>query len=416
MSGPILTDVTPACLVDGLPEIRLTVTPITSHESSQAPSAGSSTAAARAPLLLVVGNDALLAARPATAIQLCHAGLQAGFDAVLPGSWGDELVAEACARHLAARQPGPAVFCACPHVAQRVLGTGTDLAPFIASFLSPPAALSRYLRALYAPDPIRLTYVGRCPGAHGEAYDAIISPDEFLRLLDDRGIVPAAQPDAFEATVPPDRRRFHSLPGGMPVATSLRHEGAPHSVVELMADDFAAELAQVLLEGMPMLIDASARLGCACAGATTGGADCARDARHELVALEPPRAFAPVLELPVDGFDLSLPLPEATRDTTDLIARLSRTALAAPLPPDVAAPRTLPSATEQIVERGIDVESGDAPRRRSPAGGIPVVRPPQGFSPVARGNDGRILPRAYVARRRSGPRPAVDDERADPGR
>lgn len=413
MSGPILTDVTRVCLVDGFPDATPTVPQITSPDQSQAPSASASPSAVRAPLLLVVGNDALLAAQPASAIQLYHAALQAGYDAVLPGSWGDELVAAACARHLAERRGGSAVFCACPHVAHRLLGLGTDLAPLIASFVSPPAALSRWVRALYEPHPVRLTYVGRCPGASGEAYDAVISPEEFLRLLTDRGLAPAAQPEAFEAMVPPDRRRFHSLPGGMPAASSIRSEGAPHSVVELMGDDFATELAQRLLDGMPTLVDAAARLGCACAGSSAPTAEQAREARPAMAAVEPPRAFGPVLELPAEGMELSQPLPAATRHLTDVVAGLSRTTLGAPAPSGATTPLQLPASTG--IGEGDKAHDDETPRRRSPSGGVPVVRPPLGFSPVARANDGRVLPRAYVARRRSGPRPATDDDRTPPG-
>jgi hypothetical protein len=387
------------------------VTPITNPDSPRAPSASAARSATRTPTLLVVGNDALLAARPATAVQFAHAGLRAGFDVVVPGSWGDELVAAACARHLAAGRRTPAVFCACPHVAQRLLGVGAELAPFLASFVAPPTALARFLRRLYEPGTVRLTYVGRCPGAFGDAYDAVVSPEEFLRLLADREIVPAAQADAFEALVPPDRRRYHSLPGGLPAVTSLRTAGAPHAVVELMGDDLAGEIAQHLLNGLPALVDASARLGCACAGATLGAApEASDDPRAAVAAMEPPRALAPVVELPTDAFDLTLPLPAASRDTTDLIAALTRQALAILEGAEPHAETGPPMPTEQVVERLVAVEHDGPPRRRSPAGGVPVVRPPAGFTPIARGNDGRVLPRAYVARRRSGPRPAMPDD------
>lgn len=386
--------------------------PITNPESPTAPSAGVARSVTRAPTLLVAGNDALLAARPATAVQFAHAGLRAGFDVVVPGSWGDELVAAACARHLAAGRRTPAVFCACPHVAQRLLGVGAELAPFLASFVAPPTALARFLRRLYDPQPIRLTYVGRCPGASGDAYDAVVTPEEFLRLLGDREIVPAAQAEAFEALVPPDRRRYHSLPGGLPAVASLRSAGAPHGVVELMGDDLAGEIAQHLLNGLPALVDASARLGCACAGASAAAPeDASADPRAAIVAMEPPRALAPVIELPSDGFDLVLPLPAAARDTTDLIAALTRQALSIIEAADTDADETAAPATELVVERPVEVEHDGASRRRSPAGGVPVVRSPAGLTPIARSTDGRVLPRAYVARRRNGPRDGPTPDR-----
>lgn len=362
--------------------------------------------------IVVLGNDAFLAARPASPVQLTHAALAAGFDAAVPASWGDELVAAACARELAGPGASPSVFCACPHVAQRLLTTGAELAPFLVSLVSPPVALSRHLRSFYETGLVRLTYVGRCPGAHG-AYDAIVHPDEFLRLLADRDIHADAQPDAFEAVVPPDRRRYFSLPGGLPALTALRSAGVPHGIVELTGGDFAADLAQHLLSGVPLLIDGAAQLGCACAGATS---ECARDARTDLMAHEPPRAFAPVIDLP-EELRLTAELPRAARDVADVVAAIARgTAGGAPAArPVVEAAPVLPARlpAEQVVDRGVSL-AADAhavpPRRRSPATGVPVVRPPAGFTPIARANDGRVLPRAYVARRRGGTRPALDDD------
>lgn len=393
------------------------MTRLTHSTETRAPSATRETVPDRAAVLLVLGNDALLTARPATPVQLIHAGLRAGFDAVVPGSWGDELVAAACAGHLAARGGAPAVFCACPFVAQRVLAAGPELSPWLASFVAPPAALARHLRALYPSGGVRLTYVGGCPGAFGDAYDAVIAPEEFLRLLADRGIEPATQPDAFDAVLPPDRRRFHSLPGGLPALTALRAAGAPHGIVELTGPDLPAELAQHLLSGVPALLDGAARLGCACAGASRSGT---ADGRASIAALEPPRAFAPVVELPAQAMDLSLPLPRASRDTTDLIAALAHERFelgtaGERMPAGIEPPMvSLARSADREIPRDVDLDPAQPPRRRSPSGGVPVVRPPAGFTPVARATDGRALPRAYVARRRSsGARPALDDVQPD---
>lgn len=359
--------------------------------------------------VVVVGNDAVLAARPATAVQLAHAALGAGFDAVIPASWGDEIVAAQCARDLAVRGSSPALFCACPQVAQRALSAGAELAPFMHSLVPPPVALARYLRALYEPQGVRLTYVGRCPGAQSDAYDARISPDEFLRLLADRGLAPASQPDAFDSVVPPDRRRHDSLPGGLPAVSALRGASCPHAVVELRDEDFASEIAQHLLDGEPVLIDGAVRLGCACAGA---GADGDADPRAELAATEPPRAPGAVVVVPAwMQLDLAMPLPLASRAPCDLVAAIDRCVRAA-APAGDAPLDAPPHPGERVVDRIVDPAAADAmaPRRRSPPQGMPVVRPPAGASPLARSSDGRVLPRAYVARRRtSGPRPAFED-------
>ena len=42
------------------------------------------------PSVLILGTDAVLAAGPATPVQLVHACRAAGYDAVIPASWGDE--------------------------------------------------------------------------------------------------------------------------------------------------------------------------------------------------------------------------------------------------------------------------------------------------------------------------------------
>lgn len=366
------------------------------------------TVQARDDSVLVLGNDLVLAARPASAVQVAHAALRAGFDAVVPASWGDELVAAHGARLLADRPTQSAVFCACPEVAHRALASGAELAPYLLSLVPPPVALAQYLRALYAPRGVRLTYAGRCPGAQSDAYDARVSPDEMLRLLLDREIDPASQPDAFDAIVPPDRRRHASLPGGLPAVSALRAAACPHSVVELEAEDVATELAQHLLDGHPKLVDAAVRLGCACAGAASG---CARDPRVELMAMEPPRSPSVVVALPEwMRLQLTLPVPLATRAASDLVVALDRHIRDVPPPAPPPPDPSQAAGTDRPVERIVDpaADMAQPARRRSPPGGIPVVRPAAGLGPSARGSDGRVLPRAYVARRRSAPRPMVE--------
>ena len=114
--------------------------------------------------MVILGNDAVLAARPATPVQLAHACLSAGFRAVIPASWGDELVAGATLDALSGRANRPAIQCACPHVARRVLAVGAELSAHLISLVAPPVAAARYLR-LNSAGELRVTYVGRCPAA-----------------------------------------------------------------------------------------------------------------------------------------------------------------------------------------------------------------------------------------------------------
>ena len=98
----------------------------------------------------------------------------------------------------------------------------------------------------------------------------------------------------FDSVLPYDRRRHHSQPGGVPTVDALWSATGARTLVELTGDDLVAELAQQLLSGKPVLIDAGAALGCVCSGAVSGVAP--RDARQRVLAIEPPRAPTPIVD------------------------------------------------------------------------------------------------------------------------
>jgi len=259
---------------------------------------------------VIIGADGFLAARPATPVQVAHACRAAGFAAAVPATWGDELIAEACARKLATRTLPSGIFCACRRVRDRLLGPGPDLLPFLVSFVAPPIATARYLRQLYGDAPLDITYVGACPSASADvAIDRQIRPDEFFAGLAARGIVAAQEPLVFNSILAPDRRRCHSLPGGLPIDAVLQgsepvasapSEPAvhapliPRSVVEIREIEYAAEVAQYLIMSSPVLLDLAPRLGCVCSGAIPGVP--VSQARAAVMALEPPRSPTPVVE------------------------------------------------------------------------------------------------------------------------
>lgn len=249
--------------------------------------------------VVVLGADAVLAALPATSVQLAHACKALGYDMAFPATWGDELVAEGCLKHLAAHEPETAILAACPHVVDRLTRAGAELVPHMIVTAAPPVAAARYLRAAFAQRKVHITYVGSCPAADDPSIDARLEPGAFLHALVERGIVLADLPEFFESVLPPDRRRYFSLPGGVPSAERLAADDPRRALVELDGEDFLVDLAQRLLTRQHALIDVSLAAGCACAGSPRG-------ARATLVALEPPRAHAPVLD-PSIAVDVAQP-------------------------------------------------------------------------------------------------------------
>jgi hypothetical protein len=336
----------------------------------------------RAPSLIVLGTDALLAARPSTPVQLAHACLALGYDGVVPGSWGDELVADAAMRRLE-EHAGPAVLCTCPAIVRRLLQGGSELQPFLVPIVAPPVAVARYLRELWAPTQVHLTFAGNCDGAVHEAIDARLTPAELLASIADRGIVLAQQPEVFEEVIPPDRRRYHSLPGGVPAPERLR-ERCGRALLEVRGDDVAMEIAQILLSETDVLVDAGAALGCACMGAEACGVRrTARDGRAALDAIEPPRANGPVL------VELRTPL------ALDLT-------LGEELPTSVVTAAPVVPPPEEMDPPAPHQENGGSPHGEPPTPPTAPTEEESSERPDRRPE--RPTPRSFAARRRPGER------------
>jgi hypothetical protein len=284
------------------------------------------------------------------------------------------------------RAEAPVVQCSCPFVARRFAAHGEPIASMLLSFVAPPVATAEYLRALYAPTRLHLTFAGGCPSASHESIDVWLSTHELITALAERGINASAQPTEFDSVIPPDRRRFFSEPGGVPSRSALRHLPAPVEFVEVKSDDLVVDIAQHLLSNARTLIDAAPALGCCCSGAVGGVSPEAVRARVR--EHEPPRAFAPVVD---HSLPIALESGPPQISAPPPLESIHRSAIPLPRPPSVSdlAPEPLPVAVEAI------------PRRRSPPG---LTRAVLGIMPQARIEAGRQLPRAYVARRRSSPR------------
>jgi iron only hydrogenase large subunit len=365
------------------------------------------------PSVVILGNDAQLAARPATPVQLAHACLAAGYRAAVPGSWGDELIASATIQALTTHTVRPAIQCVCPHVARRVLAVGSDLSPYLVSLVAPPVAAARYVRQ-HSPSGVRITYVGRCPAASDDSIDARLTPEELLAQLAERGIRVAEQPTVFESVIPPDRRRHRSQPGGLPSPDELWSGDQPTTVEVISDEDLASEIAEKVLAATNSLLDLAPSVGCACAGARAGALT--HSARADVVALEPPRASAPVVDEQF-AVGLELPLPAAARSPFDIIApppadvdQQWEPLEAVELEPEPPVPVAETAARRpRFSPPGIEVPPAALPSRRRPSGSTGRVVP--GSMPVGSDQEGRVLPRAYVARRRSprGGVPMVSD-------
>ena len=252
--------------------------------------------------VLVIGTDTVIEALPARPIQLAHACGQLGYDLVIPASWGDELVAHAAVDAIGDGNAAPAVLCACPVVRQRLLQHGSQLARSMVSLVAPPIAVARYLRSHFGERLRTLEFAGRCPDARKGDYDEAFEPDQLLSLVRSRGIELRTQPDSYLNQVPPDRRRFVSLPGGCPTADALWRNCNERTLVEIEERDLSVALAQNLLTPRPVLVDVAPAMGCSCSGVThtTSGAS----ARVAAMSIEPPRSAVPILDVPED-IDLS---------------------------------------------------------------------------------------------------------------
>ena len=379
--------------------------------------------------VVVLGADAVLAALPATAVQLAHACLAAGYATAVPVSWGDELLAHAALEQLAERPPGPAVCAFCPRVVERLERSGAELGRFAVRLASPPVATARYLRMLAAGTRLHVTFVGDCPGGADPAIDLQLSPDEFLASLAERGVDTLEQPTAFDAVLPPDRRRHFSVPGGVPAAEAL-WERAGRRLVELSGEDYALDLAEQLLGEESVLVDLAPALGCACSGVSGGVSP--RNARVVVASHEPPRSPSPVVDVRL-AVRLTYPgptpaMPSEPGATAPPIGPRPVGSLR-PAPPRRPTPPSVPAAVRPTTPSGGTPAARPTPHGTpmptpprapslTPAGGVPRRTTPVSLSklttgsvPLARRGDGRLLPRAYMARSRSLPAlPVVPEE------
>jgi hypothetical protein len=252
----------------------------------------------------ILGSDLLLAALPAEPVQIIHAAQALGFELVVPASWGDELIAAAALDELSSRPPGTAILCSCPNARRRILAPGNELAPFLINTVSPPVAAARYLRAVHGGTPLDITYLGSCPGAQDDSINARLSPAEFLSQCSQRGISLVDQPRVFESTIPIDRRRHFSMPGGLPTQESVASAQAGTDIVSPDSSSISFDITQSIIAGKVLLLDLAPAVGCPCSGFVADSEW--SNGRAVLLAHEPPRSPTAIVDARVD-VDLELP-------------------------------------------------------------------------------------------------------------
>lgn len=240
-----------------------------------------------------MGNDLLLAARPASPLQLERAVRRAGYDFVVPASWGEEAIA-ARVGAVARERRAPVVPAHCPFVAE-CLRQVRGMEDRCLEGVSPPVAAARLIRLLLQERVVSLTYVGGCPGAALGGYDRLFAPEVFVAWLRDRGLAPERQPLYLDNVLPSYRSRFCSLPGGIPAPTWLQYQGLE------LREAAPVTVLVALQSGRPEVIDLEPACGCTCARQ-----------RDLLSSLEPPPSSEPIVS---PGLDLQLEDGAAVRCT-----------------------------------------------------------------------------------------------------
>ena len=299
---------------------------------------------------VILGNDAVAAIRPYAVSQLARACVAAGFDVVVPPSWGDELVAGVYLEQLADRLEYAIAPCACALVRSMLERPGASTAVGCAFAAAPPVAAARYVRARYGEGAL-ITFVGDCPSGSDPAIDARFPPAGFLASLDRQGISIEGQTTETSAAESDRWRRFLSTPGGVP---ALRYLARP-PINRVLRDADADALTHALPDARSnMVVDFSIAANCACSGAGANVDD------YEL-----PRSRAPII-VPPNGLDLG-PGPSSPRVRLTLRARAdNRTE-------PRAAASDEPEARVEIPDRGPPVR----PTPREPAARTsPEVDPP----------------------------------------
>ena len=256
-------------------------------------------------VLLVLPSEVFVHFYPAGPEQVINAIHAAGFEGPFFESLGDELVAyehlriwrENTEKRTWIRSTSPLVveYCRARH---------PELLPLMAPIASPPVALARYLKLEYGED-VPIAYAGLdAPGANGlEEFTAYISFAELGQLLEERGVTIDAQPQLLRL-MPPERQRYISTPGGLPLPMLDEERASSRTFRKLRGLHTLTGLYRLLEEEHNLgFIDILPFEG-ALDHPSLGSPEELYWRRGILELAEPPRAEHPVIEAPPE-LDLS---------------------------------------------------------------------------------------------------------------
>lgn len=233
---------------------------------------------------VILGNDTIVAARPFSPFQLANACRAAGFDMVVPPSWGDELIATEYLERLAVCRDAVAIACNCERVRRLLPAIASHAGQCGVATAAPPIAAARYLRLTYG-ESILVTYVGDCPSADDATIDARFSPSGFFASLERQGIAIGSQPDVLPEGESARWQRHRSMPGGLPARRWLARPPVDRVLREVDSQGVAPYRFPSSLRSK-VLLDLAETSACACGGnrAVIEEGETARSATPILVA------------------------------------------------------------------------------------------------------------------------------------
>jgi len=165
--------------------------------------------------------------------QLVAALKKLGFNEVMEGAFGGELVIRQYQKLLQEGREKPIISSICPAVVSYIEKYVPSLIPHLAPVVSPMIAMGRMIKGRYAPD-AKVVYIGPCIAEKWEmkdeevqgAVDVVLTFAELETMLKEAEIDPSVLPPAEFDGPRPHQARFLPLPGSL-----LNNLALPHDIL-----------------------------------------------------------------------------------------------------------------------------------------------------------------------------------------